>query len=259
MNPLLLCAAALALAAPPPARRVRRTHRRLSPGLLVPLAVFAGVGSFLLLGRLSVALAALAATAVTIWTVRDLHRTRGARRREATTATFLGHLVGQLRAGSAMPQAVAGAVDQLDAHAPPELREVLRTTTGHIRHGGSGARVLLDAAPALPELGDVGALWSLADRHGIPLAPLMEQAQARLDARARHRAATAASLQGPQATAVVLTLLPVAGVGMGTAMGADPLGFLFGGGLGGILLVVGTGLAGAGFLWSRRIITGAAT
>lgn len=158
-----------------------------------------------------------------------------------------------------MPQAVAGAVDQLDTHAPPELREVLRTTTGHIRHGGSGARVLLDAAPALPELGDVGALWSLADRHGIPLAPLMEQAQARLDARARHRAATAASLQGPQATAVVLTLLPVAGVGMGTAMGADPLGFLFGGGLGGILLVVGTGLAGAGFLWSRRIITGAAT
>jgi len=86
----------------------------------------------------------------------------------------------------------------------------------------------------------------------------VEQARLRLDARLRHRAATTATLQGPQATAVILTLLPLAGVGMGTAMGADPVGFLTGGGLGGILLVTGTTLAAGGFLWSRHIIGRAA-
>ena len=44
---------------------------------------------------------------------------------------------------------------------------------------------------------------------------------------------------------------------MGTAMGANPLAFLTGGGLGGALLVVGTALVCAGVAVSRRIIEGA--
>ena len=56
---------------------------------------------------------------------------------------------------------------------------------------------------------------------------------------------------------MVLALLPIAGVLMGTAMGAKPLAFLTGGGLGGVLLVVGTALVCAGVAVSRRIIEGA--
>ncbi|AGF71355.1 type II secretion system F family protein [Corynebacterium halotolerans] len=259
MTAVLLLAAALIPGAPNPAGRITRGGRpRHLPGALVPAAVFVGVVVFLTVGRLSVAVATLIAVATAVWSVRELHRGRRARRRQAATATFLGHLVGQLRAGSALPQAITSATEQLDDHAPAELAEVLRTTAGHTRRGGEGAGLLLEAGGSVPELAAVGTLWRIADRHGIPLAPLMEQAQARLDARARHRAATTAALQGPQATAVVLTLLPVAGIGMGTAMGADPLGFLFGGGLGGILLVAGVGLAAGGFLWSRHLIAGAA-
>ena len=80
----------------------------------------------------------------------------------------------------------------------------------------------------------------------------------RLDASRRHQQSTAASLQGPQATATVLACLPIAGIAMGGAMGANSLGFLLGGGLGGILLVVGVALACGGFAWSRVIIRKAA-
>lgn len=79
----------------------------------------------------------------------------------------------------------------------------------------------------------------------------------RIDARDRHRAATAAQLQGAQATAVILALLPVAGIAMGTVMGADPIGFLTGGGIGGVLLVIGVGLVAAGFAMTQKILEGA--
>ncbi len=259
MTPLLLTCAALALGVPAPAGRTGHHPRsRRTPGLLLPAAVFTTVIIFLTVGHLSVALAALIAVATGTWTFRETHRGRQAERRQAATATFLGHLVGQLSAGATMPRAVTAATEQLDENTPPEVAEVLRATAGHTRRGGEGAGLLLEAGARAPELAAVGTLWHIADRHGIPIVPLMEQAQARLDARARHRAATSAALQGPQATAVVLTLLPVAGIAMGTAMGAAPLNLLFGGGLGGILLVAGVGLAAGGFLWSRHLIAEAA-
>ena len=64
----------------------------------------------------------------------------------------------------------------------------------------------------------------------------------------------AGALQGPKATAMVLSILPVVGIGMGGLLGADPLHFLLGGGIGGTLLVTGTGLTTAGFVWSQRIM-----
>ena len=43
------------------------------------------------------------------------------------------------------------------------------------------------------------------------------------------------------------------GIALGQATGADPLRVLMGEGLGGILLVVGCGLAAAGVVWAERI------
>jgi tight adherence protein B len=51
----------------------------------------------------------------------------------------------------------------------------------------------------------------------------------------------------------VLAGLPVLGVGLGQLIGADPVGFLLSGGVGGWLLVIGTTLACIGLLWSDRI------
>lgn len=212
---------------------------------------------FLLLGQLSVAVAGGIVGTTAVATIRELRAGANRRRRSAATAAFLGHLLGELRAGAGMPQAMAAAAEATDDQAPPEFQEIIQVTAARALAGGSGAAVLLDAQETVPELSDTAQLWRTAEYHGIPMTPLIEQAQARIDARDRHRAATAASLQGPQATAVVLTLLPVAGVLMGTAMGANPLGLLLGGGLGGILLVLGVSLSCGGFYWSRRIISGA--
>lgn len=264
MIPLLLLALSFALPGPRPAGRLvsggapGRQLRR-SPVSMTLFVLTAGLAGliFLLHGQLSTALAGGIAVSTAVVTLRQLRNDQLARRRSTATAAFLGHLLGELRAGAGMPQALGAAAAAVTEEAPTEFRRLVEVTAARTQAGGAGAEVLLDAADSAPELADTAQLWRTAEHHGIPLTPLIEQAQSRLDTRARHRAATSASLQGPQATAVVLTLLPVAGVLMGTAMGADPLGLLFGGGLGGMLLVLGVGLSCSGFLWSRRIITGA--
>ena len=53
---------------------------------------------------------------------------------------------------------------------------------------------------------------------------------------------------------MILAALPVAGVVLGQLIGADPLGFLLGGGAGGWLLITGVGLVAAGLIWSDRIL-----
>ena len=44
---------------------------------------------------------------------------------------------------------------------------------------------------------------------------------------------------------------------MGTAMGADPVGLLTGGGIGGVLLVVGVAFGASGFIMTQKILEGA--
>lgn len=261
MSTLILLAVTLAILNPAPIQRLQQisgTPARGSGRLLLSIAVISGVGAFLVLGSLTVTLAAFIAVGACIWTLRDLSARRKARHRESSTATFLGHLIGELSAGSSMPTAVTRASSDLPSTTPPEVEAALRTVAGHTSRGASGADALIREAQYVPELSGLGDLWALADRYGLPLTPLVEQAQSRIDTRVRHRAATTATLQGPQATAIILTLLPVAGIAMGTAMGAQPLHFLLGGGLGGLLLVLGVGLSSCGFIWSRHIIAKAA-
>lgn len=253
MTPLLLLALQLALPAPAPAGRLRpdTAVRRL----FVLSALGGGVLIFLLLDRASVAVTVLLVLLTAGRVVRDVRQRKRQQRREVHVAGFLSLLNGELRAGHTMAAAVDHAAGNLSADAP----SALSTTLSHVRtrahRGLSGADALAEGPP---ELAPLGTLWALSERHGLPLAPLVEQAQVRIDARLRHRAATTATLQGPQATAVILTLLPLAGIAMGTAMGADPLGFLTGGGVGGLLLVTGTMLVAGGFLWARHIIGRAA-
>lgn len=258
MTALVPVFTAAALAIPPahPARRVDVAGRSFNLAALLPVATAAAVPIVLATDRLFVVLAACAAGATAVHTVVRSRRVKAVTARLESTATYLGHLVAALRAGSTVAEACGRAVEKLPDDTPGDLVRELERAAAHARRGGNGAAVLADSP--FDELRDVASLWLLSSRLGIPIADLLDSARSRIDNDLRHRQATTAALAGPRATAVVLSVLPLAGILMGQAMGARPVALLTGGGLGSLLLLGGTMLVCAGFYTSQFIIGRAA-
>lgn len=252
----IFTAAALAIPPAQPARRVGVVGRPVNLAALLPVASAAAVPVILATDRLFVVLAACAAGGTAAHTVVRSRREKAAAARLEWTATYLGHLVAALRAGSTVAQACERAVQKLPDDAPVDLVRELERAAAHARRGGNGAAILADSP--VDELRDVASLWLLSSRLGIPMADLLDSARSRIDNDLRHRHATTAALAGPRATAVVLSVLPLAGILMGQAMGARPVALLTGGGLGSLLLLGGTLLVCAGFYTSQFIIGRAA-
>lgn len=223
------------------------------PRSVAPAALFLAVGCSVFFGRPTVVIAVGCILACALWFAHDLAASRRERRGAQALATYFGTLAAELRAGSTTSGALRRGVDSLPESTPDNLRSALSTAAGLAAQGGSPG-----AALTTTELSRFAALLNVSGRHGVALASLIEQAQSQLDTAQRHARETAASLQGPQATALILAFLPVAGILMGGAMGADSLGFLLGGGVGGVLLDVGVALVCIGFTWSRLILRKAA-
>lgn len=242
----LLVAGAAALAEPAPARRVAERGRTLVSHRIPVTAACAAAG-VVVLGRVTLAVAGAMAGATAIHVLRARRAASAERRRRAAAAAYLGAVSTNLQAGATLPDALARAGEQVG-----EVQ--VRADAMRIAHQArTGARL----EPRGPELERLGVLWPLSVSRGVPLAKLIAALRDDIDHANRHRDATRAALAGPQTTAAVLAALPVAGVLMGTAMGASPIAFLTGGGLGGVLLVAGTALVCAGVLVSGRIIQGA--
>ena len=219
--------------------------------LLVVLA--AGVGALLAGAGGGLAAAMVAGTATTRWRAgRD-------RRAAALAATglsdALGVLVAELRAGAHPSDAARAAAD-----GPAAATRALTAAAAAARLGGDVPAVLRGAGPVYLRswLGRLADAWSLADRHGIPLADLLDAVRADTEQRVRFAADVEARLAGPRATAAVLSGLPLLGLALGQAVGAAPLRVLGETPAGQGLLVVGTGLACAGVLWSARLVSRAA-
>lgn len=168
----------------------------------------------------------------------------------------LAVLVAELRAGAHVGDAASAAA--IDGHV--DSSRVLVAAAAAARIGGDVPAVLRSAStlqlrPWLSRLADA---WSLADRHGIPLAALLEAVRSDTEQRVRFATEVQARLAGPRATATVLAGLPLLGLMLGQAVGAAPLRVLGQTGLGQVLLVLGTCLACAGVFWSARLVAGAA-
>ncbi|MDN8605422.1 type II secretion system F family protein [Corynebacterium ureicelerivorans] len=242
----LLVAGAAALAEPAPARRVAERGRTLVSHRIPVTAACAAAG-VVVLGRVTLAVAGAMAGATAIHMLRARRAASAERRRRAAAAAYLGAVSTNLQAGATLLDALARAGEQVG-------EAQVRADAMRIAHQArTGARL----EPRVPELERLGVLWTLSVSRGVPLAKLIAALRDDIDHANRHRDATRAALAGPQTTAAVLAALPAAGVLMGTAMGASPIAFLTGGGLGGVLLVAGTALVCAGVLVSGRIIQGA--
>ncbi|WP_067531568.1 type II secretion system F family protein [Nocardia crassostreae] len=254
---VLVCLASALLVMPEPAvrRRLARVFGtpdrlrkpvvsrmiRVGAGLSVPVALVAGIGAL-------VAAALLAGTL----TVRR-RRALWERRRAAEITQLLEGMeavIGELRVGAHPSAASATAARETSG----EAARAFAASAARSRLGGSGAEGLRRPGTAIAqELSRIADAWSVAERHGLALAELLAAARADLSARQRFRDRTRAALAGARATAAVLAMLPVLGIGLGQLMGAAPVRVLFLTPTGAVLLPLGTGLACAGLLWTDAI------
>lgn len=105
---------------------------------------------------------------------------------------------------------------------------------------------------------DLAACFDIAEASGCPLADVLTRFAAQLEVEDDADAARQTALAGPKATVALLTWLPVLGLGLGAALGVDPLAVLLGTPLGLAALTAGTLLTVAGRIWSSKLVAAAA-
>lgn len=89
---------------------------------------------------------------------------------------------------------------------------------------------------------------------GAPLAGVLEAVASGVAESGRAGARRRAALAGPRSSARILAALPPAGLALGALVGARPLDFLLGGGVGTVCLVAGLALMTAGQWGTRRLV-----
>lgn len=106
--------------------------------------------------------------------------------------------------------------------------------------------------------GAVAAVLEVSAASGAPTAATLERLAGLLREQAAQRRALEAVLAGPRATARLVALLPLVGLGFGAALGLDVVGAVAGGGLATWSMGAGALLLVAAWAWSRRIVAEAA-
>jgi tight adherence protein B len=172
---------------------------------------------------------------------------RSAPRRAAELA-WLDAVVDELRSG----RDPAAAVRVAAADWP-----VCPATLAAARSGEDlAAALVVDAGARNELLRGVAATWRVGQGAGAGLAAALGSlADAAREADAV-RAELRVGVAEPRATAVVLALLPLAGVALGWLLGADPLTWLLGTTPGRLVLVGGVALDVLGVVWAWRIVRG---
>lgn len=272
--------------------RIRGVVSRLPVRVALPLGL--GVAAVLAAGPLHACATALVSGAVMELRVRAGARRRtlaalGAWERALDDAASV------LRAGAGPALALERAAEGAAA-ADPAVASTLDMASSHARLGGDVSSVLGTAARATPVVGpyrgtsraasraaaaregagtvagtaadavppvvgrvasELAGAWMLSTRHGVVLADAVDGLRADVASRRERAQRVDATLAGPRATAVILTALPGFGVLLGSGFGADPLGVLLTGTLGGVLCLAGAVFLTVGLLWTDRIAGGA--
>lgn len=178
-------------------------------------------------------------------------RLRGVRRRRPNAddpLPVLRALRAGVRAGLPPATAVALALDEIPDPTGrfDEVREASRRHTP-----------LAPAWAALAGSGDdlalVARVWRLSERHGTPLADGLDLAIAQIGARRERQRRLDSALAGPRASALVLTVLPLAGPLIGFALGSDPMAG-YASAIGAASTAAGLVLLGVGRRWARWLV-----
>ncbi|WP_371598945.1 type II secretion system F family protein [Streptomyces sp. NBC_00564] len=190
--------------------------------------------------------------------LRRVRRAAEARReleqRGDAVIALCGALAGEVRAGRQPGEALLRA-----ARDSAGLGEAQALVLAAARFGGDVPGALTDAArqPGADGLVGLAACWRVAVDRGAGLAAGLDRLEGALRAERDQRADLRAQLAGSRSTAVMLAGLPVLGLLLGTALGADPLHVLLHTGPGLACLLIGGVLEGVGLWWAMRIVRGA--
>ncbi|MEW2082055.1 type II secretion system F family protein [Streptomyces sp. NPDC005283] len=183
--------------------------------------------------------------------LRDRERRREQERRAEGVIAFCGAVAAELRAGLQPGQALLLAARSTEALGGAEAAVLAAA-----RFGGDVPGTLREAAgqPGADGLAGVAVCWRVAVDSGAGLAAGLDRLETALRAEWDQRQDLRARLAGAWSTVVLLSVLPLAGLAMGWALGADPFGVLLhtAGGL--VCLVVGGLLEAAGLCWAVRIV-----
>lgn len=179
-------------------------------------------------------------------------RARSAAATRAALVELADALAAELRAGRDPRSALLRAVDEVS---DPPLRGVLDPVAEIVRLGGDVASALGSAGAGadLEALRWLAAAWQVAETRGAGLATAVARVAAAGRADDDQRRQVAAELAGPRATARLLALLPVAGLGLGSLLGAGPVRVLLSTPLGLACLGAGAALDLLGLWWTARI------
>ncbi|MET9955175.1 type II secretion system F family protein [Streptomyces sp. NPDC006339] len=209
-------------------------------------------GALALLG--SSPLPLLAGAAAVPLVGRRLRAARGGREREARAdrvVALCGAVAGELRAGRQPAQALSFAARTTGALGGEEAAVLAAA-----RFGGDVPEALRRAGrqEGAEGLAGLAACWQVAVDGGAGLAAGLDRLEAAVRAHRDQRERLRAQLAGAWATVAVLAVLPLAGLGLGAALGARPLWVLLHTPAGLGCLAVGGVLEALGLWWAARIV-----
>ncbi|MER7739382.1 type II secretion system F family protein [Streptomyces sp. NPDC096538] len=242
-------------AGPPRWPRLVRAGGRLRRRLTVE---WASLAAGLVLAVLGASVLPVVAGAAGVPVLRRVRRAAADRRRRESRAdaviALCGALAGELRAGRQPGEALLPA-----ARDSGGLGGMQAAVLAAARFGGDVPDALAAAArqPGAEGLRGLAACWRVAVDQGAGLADGLDRLEAALRAERDQRADLRAQLAGARATAVMLAGLPVVGLALGAALGADPLHVLLHTPSGSVCLAAGGVLEGLGLWWVLRIMRGA--
>lgn len=252
---VLLAASVLVLVGLPlPKRRLGPVE--WSPLLNARLVVLASpVIAFVLAGPVAALLGLLAA----VLGSRALRRRAGSRLAEnerSGAAEALAVLSSELRAGRPPATALLSA----SSVATGPLAGALHAAAGSDLVGADPVACLLRAVPdsAAPQvLRGLAACWQVCSSTGSSLAAAVERLADSLRAERQQRLEVEGELAGPRATAGMLAVLPLAGIGLAAGLGAHPVQLLLHTPVGLGCLGGGIGLDLLGTWWTSRLVAAA--
>ncbi|QGN33985.1 type II secretion system F family protein [Microlunatus sp. Gsoil 973] len=231
---------------PVPGRRPR-TMLLGCVGVAVPVSLGAAVGARAF--WLSVPVMITAATTWVLVRAAVVRRRAAAGRREAAQACSV--LATQVRIGQPPLVAVRSAA----ADCP-----VLAPAVAVVDLGGDPVAVWRRQAltPGYGGLAEIARAWQLSIRTGADMGDALDKVAEGLFEDDALGLVIASEAAGPRASGKIMAVLPLAGIGLGYAIGGDPLRFLTRSPYGWACLVIGTLLACAGVLWMERVADRAA-